>query len=98
MSTSLKKEKKFTWCLSTYGTLLSQQGIFIKGIRECCWGDKCHNAHSINEISLDPNIQKWNQKSKEKINLLEIKDNVLRVFNTEKSKVKNSASEGKTGC
>lgn len=89
MSTTLKKEKKITWCLSTYGELLSQQGLYIRGIRECPWGHKCHNAHSLNEISLSPDIQKWNQKSKEKINLLDIKNNIIRVFNSDKVKVKN---------
>jgi hypothetical protein len=89
MSTSHYNEKKFTWCLSTYGTLLSKQGVFIKGIRECSWGCDCHNAHSIKEISLAPDIQKWNNKSKDKIDLLQIKENILCVFNKDRPKVKN---------
>lgn len=89
MTSSHKNSKKLTWCLSTYGKILEENGFKIRGVRDCYWGDNCNNAHDVSEISLSPEISKWNKKSKENVDLLKIKNNIIRVINVDKEKVKN---------
>ena len=92
---SHKKDKKFTWCLSTYGSLLKQCGIKINGVRECQWGCNCNNAHTIDQICIKPEIAKWNTKSKEHIDILKMKENIIQVITVEKIKVKNPKYQSK---
>lgn len=95
MATSLQNRTKFTWCLSTYGSILQNYGFNITGIRECPWGHNCNNAHNINEITIKKEIIRWYKRSQADINLLDIKENIIHVLNCDKDKIKNQKYKSK---
>ena len=59
-------------------------------LRECRFGKDCRGAHTPDEIVMLPHVHNFNNLNKKDIDLVEIYNNVIKVFEESKSKVLNT--------
>ena len=58
-------------------------------LRNCSYGEKCRGAHTEDEIHTLPHVHNFNMLDKSKIDLVSIYFNIIKVFESSKSKVLN---------
>jgi hypothetical protein len=80
---------KSIWCRSYYGMKLNQQGYKITEIYPCKFGDKCHGAHTSDEIIEKSKIKKWKKADKSNINILDFMERVINILEKNREMIQN---------
>ncbi len=86
---------KNIWCRSYYGMDLNKKGYKITEIYPCKFGDKCHGAHTQDEIIEKTKIKKWKKADKSNINILDFMERVIEILEKNRELIQNTKYRAK---
>ncbi len=86
---------KSIWCRSYYGMDLNKKGYKITEIYPCKFGEKCHGAHTADEIIEKAKIKKWKKADKSNINVLEFMESVIDILEKNREMIQNTKYRSK---
>ncbi len=86
---------KNIWCRSYYGMELNKKGYKITEIYPCKFGDKCHGAHTSDEIIEKSKIKKWKKADKSNINILDFMERIIDILEKNREMIQNTKYRAK---
>ena len=89
------ENNKSIWCRSYYGMDLNKKGYKITEIYPCKFGDKCHGAHTSDDIIEKSKIKKWKKADKSNINILEFVERVIDILEKNREMIQNQKYRAK---